>query len=211
MKTACLSSAYLAPVSYYAKLYRYEHIEIETWCSYMKQTYRNRCNVLVTHGVMPLTIPVEKSTADKILTRDVRISNHGNWRHLHWATLMSAYRSTPYFEYYADDFRPFYEKSYGFLVDFNQELCQVICHLIGIAPEISYTTDFRHDFTPQETDFREIIHPKKRMSGIDTGFQSIPYYQVFRDKFGFVPDLSILDLLFNLGPESILILKESQK
>lgn len=209
MKKACLGSAYLAPVSYYAKLYHYPYIEVETWCSYTKQTYRNRCQIVAAQGIMPLTVPVEKAASGKALTRDIRISDHGNWRHLHWNAIVSAYNSTPFFEYYADDFQPFFEKSYGFLVDFNRELCQTVCRLLGISPEIRETTVFRRDLPANERDFREIIHPKKRLSGIDTEFKIVPYYQVFQERFGFIADMSILDLLFNMGPESILILKES--
>ena len=118
----------------------------------------------------------------------------------------SAYNSTPYFEYYKDDFRPFYEKKYEFLADFNEELCQLVCKLIDIQPCIERTSEYKTEFTTEETDFREIIHPKKDFRIADPEFIPHPYYQVFDSKLGFLPNLSIIDLLFNMGPESLLVL-----
>ena len=96
--------------------------------------------------------------------RDIRISDHGNWRHLHWNAIESAYNHTPFFEYYKDDFRPFYEKKYEFLADFNEELCHLVCSLIDLQPDMARTTGYRTEFAPDETDFRERIHPKKDFS-----------------------------------------------
>ena len=138
--------------------------------------------------------------------KDIRISDHGNWRHLHWNAIESAYNSTPYFEYYKDDFRPFYEKKYEFLADFNEELCQLVCKLIDIQPCIERTSEYKTEFTTEETDFREIIQPKKDFRIADPEFVPHPYYQVFDSKLGFLPNLSIIDLLFNMGPESLLVL-----
>ena len=122
-----LSSSYLAPVQYYSKLYMADDVVIEHHDNYVKQTYRNRCVITGANGPLPLTIPVEKPDAPKAPMRDIRISDHGNWRHLHWNALVSAYRTTPFFEYYEDDFRPFYEERWEFLVDFNEALRQKVC------------------------------------------------------------------------------------
>ena len=187
MKTIYLSSAYLAPVEYYAKLVAYDKIFIEQHDHYVKQTYRNRCTIAA----------------------DIRISDHGNWRHLHWNALSSAYNHTPFFEYYRDDFQPFYEKKYEFLVDFNEELCHLVCSLIDIQPDMERTTSFQSSFAPNEDDFRERIHPKKNYKEEDPDFIVRPYYQVFQERLGFLPNLSIVDLLFNMGPESLLVLQKS--
>lgn len=211
MKSACLTTAYLGPVSYYSVLYHYPRIEIEANCNYIKQTYRNRCNIAGANGILPLTIPVEKPGTLKCPIRDIRISDHGNWRHLHWNAIASAYGSTPFFEYYEDDFRPFYQKPFTFLFDFNDALCRLICRLLDIRTEIVYTGEYRKEIPPDRVDFRETIHPKKHAENKDPGFVPVPYYQVFRAKFGFIPDLSIIDLLFNMGPESLYILRDSRR
>ena len=141
--------------------------------------------------------------------RDIRISDHGNWRHLHWNAIESAYNHTPFFEYYKDDFRPFYEKKYEFLADFNEELCHLVCSLIDIQPAQKRTSEYKTRITSDEADFRERIHPKKDFRTEDPDFFPQPYYQVFQERLGFLPNLSIIDLLFNMGPESLLVLQQS--
>ena len=207
-KTVYLTSAYLAPVSYYAKLFAADKAFIERYDNYVKQTYRNRCVIAAADGPLALTIPTEKSEALKGPMKDGRISDHGNWRHMHWNALVSNYRNSPFFEYYADDFRVFYEKKFPFLWDFNQEICQLVCGLIDIHPQMEGTTEYRTEFSEDEQDFREIIHPKRDFRTEDPTFVAKPYYQVFKEKFGFLPNLSIADLLFNMGPESLLVLQK---
>lgn len=209
MKVAYLSSAYLAPVEYYSKLLNYDKIFIEQHDHYMKQTYRNRCTIAGPEGELALSIPTVKPEGPKCPMKDIRISDHGNWRHLHWNAIESAYNSTPFFEYYKDDFRPFDEKKYEFLTDFNEELCRLVCELIDIQPAIERTKEYKTDFAPNEIDFREAIHPKKDFHRTDPEFIPQPYYQVFEARHGFLPNLSIIDLLFNMGPESLLILQKT--
>jgi len=196
-----LSTTYFGPIQWYQKLYRAEHVEIEQWESFQKQTYRNRCLIATANGVQALTVPVEHG--DSPLIKDIRLSDHGNWRHLHWNALQSAYGESPFFEYYQDDIRPFFEKHWTFLLDFNEEIRQKMCELIDIQPNVSYTEGFIPEESPL-TSYRTAISPKHPQD--DPDFLPKRYYQVYEQKHGFLPNLSILDLLFNMGPESIFLL-----
>jgi hypothetical protein len=197
-----LSTAYLAPVAYYRMLAGGESIVIETADHYLKQTYRNRCIIATAGGPQTLSIPIVKPDSPKCLTKDVRIADHGQWRRLHWNAIVSGYNSSPFFEYYADDFRPFYEKKIDFLFDFNEQLRVMTCALLDISPSISYSTEHLRIAPPDMQDLREAIHPKK----VSPLPPIPPYYQVFEHKYGFLPNLSIIDLLYNMGPEATLIL-----
>ena len=207
-KTVLLSSAYLPPVSYFSKLYAYEKVCVERFDHYMKQSYRNRCVIASAAGPLSLTIPTEKSEDPKCLMKDVRISDHGNWRHVHWNAFVAAYKQSPFFDYYADEFHEFFEKRYSFLFDFNSELCNWLCEQLDMHPVVAWSDDFIVD-TAGMDDFREQIHPKKRLQTEDASFKAVPYYQVFQEKQGFQPDLSVADLLFNMGPEGVLVLRDS--
>jgi hypothetical protein len=203
-----LSSAYLAPVQYYSKFLN-NRVFIEQHENYLKQSYRNRCMIVSANGVMPLSIPVEHASGAKVLTKDIRIADHGNWQHLHWNAIVSAYNSTPFFEYYQDDFYPFYHKKYDFLFDLNEEILNLTFRLLQVDQEISYTDEYKREVEPNELDFRETIHPKKDWRINDSNFIPYPYYQVFDQKFGFQPNMSIIDLLFNMGNESLIVLMKS--
>ncbi len=204
---ALLSSTYFGPIQWYQKLYRYDEVLVEHCDSYQKQTYRNRCLIATTNGVQALTVPVE---APSNLPREkgVRISDHGNWPHQHWQALCSAYGDSPFFQYYEDDLRPFFTGKWELLYDFNEAIRCKMCELLDIHPKVSFTTDFlptqQTDSLSPVKDFREAIHPKHPLP--DADFQPRRYYQVYERKHGFLPNLSILDLLFNMGPESIFFL-----
>lgn len=205
MNTALLSTTYFGPVQWYQKLYRYDQVLIEQHETFQKQTFRNRCLIATTQGIQVLTVPV--STGDSHAIKDVRVSDHGNWRHLHWQALQSAYGDSPFFEYYADDLWPFFEKRWDFLLDFNETIRQKMCELLDIHPQVGYTSDYQHIDSQHSTlnDFRTAIDPKHPVA--DADFIPRRYYQVFEQKHGFLPNLSILDLLFNMGPESIYYLQ----
>ncbi|MBQ3745261.1 MAG: WbqC family protein [Prevotella sp.] len=208
MGTVLLSTTYFGPVQWYQKLHRAEDVQIEQWESFQKQTYRNRCLIATTQGIQALTVPTERGGSP--LIKDTRISDHGNWRHLHWNALQSAYGESPFFEYYQDDIRPFFEQRWDYLLDFNEAIRIKICELIDIQPRVRltekftvYSLQFTDDYSAA-IDYRSAIRPKNPLP--DPDFEPKPYYQVYQQKHGFLPNLSILDLLFNMGPESILYL-----
>ena len=215
---ALLSSTYFGPIQWYQKLNRYDECLIERHESFIKQTYRNRMLIPTTNGPLALTIPTNHNTS--LAMKDIRISDHANWRHVHWNALLSAYGESPFFEYYQDDIRPFYEKKYEFLFDFNMEITEKMIELLDIRPKISITSEYFlseerkvkseefNSFTKYKVesikDFREAIRPKKPLP--DAEFEPKRYYQVYEQKFGFQPNMSILDLLFNEGNEAIFYL-----
>ena len=204
---AILPCCYLAPVSHYSAYYRAEEVRLEVCDHFTKQTLRNRCWIDSPNGPLALTVPVVK-TEGKTQMRDVRISDHGNWRHQHWVALESSYRQSPFFEYYADDFAPFYEKKWEFLADYNEELMALITSLLDIQKPVRRTAD---PLPKPISLYGEGLKGSSPLRGGDLRFdrgqaerEVLPYYQVFASRHGFLPDLSIVDLLFNLGPEGVL-------
>lgn len=211
-QSVLLSTAYLAPIPYYACMMHAPQLFVEQHEHYHKQTYRNRCRIVAANGVMDLSIPVITYNNQDI--RKVEIDYSKPWQRQHWLSLEAAYRSTPFFEYYQDDLKPFYQQQdIRFLFDFNAHLQQVICDLIDLHPQIHLTQDFVAPGAAisTETDFldlRDAIHPKKNLPEV-LRYCSQKYTQVFEQQLGFVADMSIVDLLFNMGPESILLLRDS--
>ena len=213
--TVLLSSTYFGPVQWYQKINRYPQVWIEQHEHFVKQTYRNRCIIPTTNGLQALSIPVtcpDNQSLSKTPFRDIRITDHGNWRHIHWNALCSAYGESPFFEYYQDDIRPFFEKKWDFLIDFNHAIMMCMLNLLDIEKQPQYTASFQPlppkeaamvtDSTPERTDFRNSIRPKHPEN--DPTFVAKPYYQVYQQKIGFQPNMSILDLLFNEGNEAVL-------
>ena len=200
MERILLSTTYFGPIQWYQKLYRAERVFLEHCETFQKQTYRNRCLIATTNGIQALTVPVERD-AEQI--GSVRISDHGNWRHLHWNALKSAYGESPFFDYYQDDIRPFFEQRWDYLLNFNEAIRKKMCELLDIEPIVSLTETF---IAPEGLagDFRSAIRPKHPEP--DPDFTPKRYYQVYEQKHGFLSNLSILDLLFNMGPESVLYL-----
>lgn len=181
-----LPCCYLAPVSHYSAFCRADEVRLEVCDHFAKQTLRNRCWIDSPNGALALTVPVVK-TEGRTMMKDVRISDHGNWRHQHWVALESSYRQSPFFEYYADDFAPFYEKKWEFLADFNEDLMVLVTSLLDVSKPVSRTTSYESDAFAQLP-----------------AFDARPYYQMFASRHGFLPNLSIVDLLFNQGPEGVL-------
>lgn len=188
---------YLAPVSYFSALKEFNfQFEIEQHEHFVKQTYRNRASIASPDGILDLTIPVVKGTKLRKPTKDVKISYDAKWQRLHWLSLETCYRSSAYFEYYEDGLAPFYEKKYEFLFDYNLELLNWILKQLKQDPVSNLTQEFEKNI-PAELDFRSQF--KKRDIHLA---QTKTYFQVFSDRNQFVPNLSIVDLLFNQGPQT---------
>ena len=205
MESVLIHPLYLAPVPLYVHLYAADRLVIDDVSPFVKQTYRSRAAIASESGAQQLTIPVVHD-GGWVAMRDVRISEHGNWRHQHWNAIVSAYRKSPFFEYYADDFAHFYEEKDGFLMDFNLRLHGVVSELLGLERGVEFLSARDVD-AAAVSDLRNIAEPKVLASM--QGVSELPYYQVFAQRNGFIPSLSIVDLLFNTGPEGLLLLRDS--
>ena len=196
---------YLAPVPLYAQLFAADTLVVDTFSPFVKQTFRNRAIITTENGTQNLTIPVVHSGIQAM--RDVRISEHGNWRHLHWNAIVSAYRKSPFFDYYADDFARFYRERDGFLMDFNLRLHAVVCELLGLERETIIAE--KNSLKTEEHNIEDLRHAAEPKNlGNIAHFTPEPYYQVFATRNGFIPCASIIDLLFNMGPEALITLRD---
>lgn len=200
---------YNGPLNYYARLVHEPEILLEQYDNYGKQTYRNRCLIMGPNGVIPLSIPVSKKSGVKTHMRDIRIDYDSHWNRIHWSSLVASYASSPFFEYLVDELRPCYEKRFDFLMDLNQQLIETTLEFLGWECGIKRSEAFMP--IENEQDPRHFIHPKIDQAVADPAFLPGEYQQVFSDRLGFRPNLSILDLIFNLGPDSMSYLRASLK
>ena len=196
-----LSTAYLPPVEWFAAYAQADVVWLEAEEHYLKQTYRNRCILLNVSGSIELSVPVSKTAPNHCPVREMRISYAENWPRNHWKSLETSSGTSPYFLYYRDYLEPFYLRRYDWLWDFNLEMLSVLLRLLRL-PEKHRPTEVYEAHPECVADFRAIIHPKRR-SEPDYPFRGQePYRQVFAGQQPFTPNLSVIDLLCNLGPES---------
>ena len=186
-----LPIAYLGPISYFAIILKAEEVHIESKEHFVKQSVRNRCSILGANGKQTLTIPKQRKSSDKTIIEEIHISNKDKWQKLHWQSIVSAYNSSPFFDYYKDELEYFYNSTFINLFDFNLNLTHKILQLLQEEREMKITTEFQANFSGN--DFRNHTFNTEKEN---------KYEQVFNEKHDFIPHLSILDLLFNLGPET---------
>jgi hypothetical protein len=197
-KGAVFPLFYLPPIEYFSKiLVHKENIFFENAENFQKQSYRNRATIHSPNGKLDLTVPVIKGCKSHTKVKDVRISYDFQWQRMHIMSLQTSYRSSAYFEFYEDDLTMFFEKKWDFLFDYNEELTRLLLKLLKINIHNKYTDSFEKAYLDRE-DFRNTIHPKH-----NSPKQFKPYFQVFEERNGFFPNLSIVDLLFNQGPQSL--------
>ena len=188
-------TAYLPSIEYVSLFLKTENASIELFETYQKQSCRTRTNVMTANGIQTLTIPVIKTNGNHTLTKDIEISYKESWQQIHLRCLESAYRKSAYFDYYFPYFEKIYKQKFNTLIELNDFCLKTILKILKVKKDFSYTTDFEK--ITNENDYR--ISLSKGTNKIEIK----PYYQVFADRHGFIPNLSIVDLLFNEGPNSI--------
>lgn len=201
-KKIILPTAYLPPIEYFHYLVNTDEIQIELFESYPKQTYRNRCKIYTANGILSLSIPVKKIHGNNTKTKDLQISNIDHWQKNHWRAIESAYSASPYFMYYKDELEFFFTNTFENLSAFNAGLLKQLLEFIGSTLKIKFTKEYCKEMK-EIIDLRNHFNPKKESS-----FQCPNYFQVFEEKHGFQANLSIIDLLFSEGPNTLNFLKE---
>ena len=191
-----LPYTYLGPVYYYKTVLEYREIVLEEHENFPKQTYRNRCTIYGANGALNLIVPTEHVSGERTMSLR-RIAYTEEWQKLHWKSLETAYRSSPYFEYYEDDLRPILMEKYEFLIELNRALIDWACKALDLEIEITDTESYEVEFTG--LDLREAYTPRTSPVG---GKDFKRYPQVFENQHGFIPNLSIVDLIFNQGPNA---------
>lgn len=188
-------TAYLPSIEYVSLFLKTDDASIELFETYQKQSCRTRTNVMTANGVQTLTIPVIKTNGNHTLTKDIEISYKESWQQIHLRCLESAYRKSAYFDYYFPYFEKIYRQKFNTLAELNDFCLKTILKILKVKKDYSFTTDFER--ITDENDYR--VSLSKGTNKIEMK----PYYQVFADRHGFIPNLSIIDLLFNEGPNSI--------
>jgi hypothetical protein len=206
-RAALLDVFYLPPVQYMAHLAAHPELRLEQCAPYLKGTYRNRCVIATGGGPLTLSVPLLSGKYGQPL-REVRIAYHESWQRQHWRSIHDAYRSAPFFDHYAEAFEPFFRQEKELLLEWNMGLLDMVMRQLGLSKPLSLTEKYEPE--PENvTDLRNAFAFKPRRQREDPQYRTVPYVQVFQDRHGFIPNLSILDLLFCTGPEALHILRRS--
>lgn len=206
MQKLLLHPCYFGPVSQFVALVKASEVIFENEDNYQKQTYRNRMYIYGANGKLLLNIPIKHTGQKKQHQkyRDVKIENNFPWQKQHWKSLQTAYRTSPFFEFYEDDFKPLYSKKYDFLMDFNYDCLQVALNSLQLEKDIEKTD--KYEMKPTSViDGRFLVRAK---SDVDYDFE--PYTQVFESKMGYITNLCVIDLIFNEGPNALNYLEQQK-
>ena len=190
-----LYPTYFPNISSYIVMAHAEKLVFEVQDSYQKQTYRNRCYICGANGKLGLHIPVQYSQKNRQNTSEILIDNSSNWQSIHWKSLESAYKTSPYFEYYQDDLVSLFTTKKESLLEFNLECIEIINSCLNLSIKYSKSLEFNKE--KQQKEYRYLVNARK-----ESEIKINPYIQVFQEKHGFINNLSILDLLFNEGPNA---------
>ncbi len=199
-----LHPTYFPNIVHFAAMLQSNHIMFEVCDNYQKQTYRNRTHIYGANGLLALHVPIKHSHKNRQFYKDVKIANDGKWQSQHWKSLQSAYRTSPFFEYYEDELAPLFQTKQEYILEYNFKCLEIILECLQLDINFTKTTEFQKE-TTGILDGRFLVNARKEKE-----FQLEPYTQVFSNKHGYINNLSILDLLFNEGPNALNYL-ETQK
>jgi hypothetical protein len=199
-KKLLIELPYLGTVGYFMKLLQYEEVILEQHENYRKRTYRNRCHLMSANGILKLSIPLGKGKNQGQNIKSVKIAYSQSWQNEHWRSIQSAYGRAPFYEYYADEIKAVFDSQPETLFDLNWQLMELIIELLQLDLKISFSETFQKELPEDIADGRNTILPTKKLE--DETIKLRKYNQVFEDKYGFISNLSILDLLFCCGPEA---------
>jgi hypothetical protein len=196
-RSVILSTAYFPPVHYFMQIHGAEQFMIEKYETYKKQTFRNRCEIYTANGRLSLTVPVNKIYGNHTRVDEMIISDQYQWQKMHWGAIISAYTNSPYFLYYGDTIKELLFCNEKKLFNYNLNIIKSLFKILDIDKEIQFPERYEKHYDTT-VDLRDAITPKAATSNFDLK----PYYQTFGERYGFLEGLSILDILFNLGPET---------
>jgi hypothetical protein len=199
-KDILIYPTYFPSISHYIAMIDAQSVTFEVEDTFQKQTNRNRMYIYSPNGIQMLNIPVKHDSANSNF-KDIKIDNQNNWQKNHFKSLEAAYKNSPFYEYFVDDLNPIFQKKQEFMLDLNLEVFELVNAALGISIPFEKTTEYFHEVT-DKTDFRYLVNGKKDSTQIE------PYTQVFDNKYGFINNLSILDLLFNEGRYAVDYLKQ---
>jgi hypothetical protein len=208
-KAILLELQYLPPIQYFVKFFQYENVIIEQHEHYAKRSYRNRCHIATPNGIQRLSVPLKSGKNEQQSIRKVLIAYEENWQKNHWSAIRSAYSNAPFFEHYEENFQPFFIERFEFLFDFNFDLLKMVLRILDINQLPKLTAAFQKETPDRIVDFRNQITPKSENEKQFHNFKTMKYSQVFEEKNGFIPNLSILDLIFCTGPQASFYLENS--
>lgn len=197
-----IEAQYFPPIEYFKQFVQFPHIVIEAHENYQKGSYRNRCHIANSTGVQVLSVPLRKGKNANQPIREVAIAYDMDWQKQHWQSIRTAYGSAPFWEHYAPQLEPFFLKKYDYLFDLNMAIFETFFKILKLKNtiNISLSNSYNLDFT-EGVDFRNKILPNK------SDFQGEKYAQLFQERTGFLPNLSILDLVFCTGPQAMSVIK----
>lgn len=209
LHTAIIESQYMPPIETFARLAQFRRVQFEAYEHWVKRSYRNRCRVAGPGGELSLSVPLHREGGTRRVMKDIRIAYTQDWRKVHWQTFTTGYRRSPYFEYYEDRFEPFFRDNYEKLIDLNTALFRFFAEILELDLEIAFTERWDPQVSIGCVDLRDAMSPRAGAGRPDPFYKAPQYSQVFVERHGFLPDLSIADLVFNYGPKAAAIVREA--